>query len=249
MATKQEIDFEKELWETAVSLRGTVAPADYKHYVLPMLFLRYLSLRYEARHEQIERLLKEQGSEYYTGDTKIDQQILKDPVEYERVNVFVVPEEAQWNFLRRNARSDDIKIKLDAAMSELEKAYLAKLQGVLPRIFADSALTVDQVAGLINLFSKDVFASRSGVDLLGRTYEYFISNFASTEGNRGVNFLRRRPSSSCWWRCWSRRAAKSLTPPVAPAACLYSLPALQKMPAASRFTDRSGSRTRCVSAA
>jgi type I restriction enzyme M protein len=71
----------------------------------------------------------------------------------------------------------------------LEEAYPAKLGGVLPRIYAASNLTTDQVAGIINLFSKEVFAQRQGGDYLGRTYEYFITNFASTEGNRGGEFF------------------------------------------------------------
>ena len=193
MSPQADINFERELWETAVTLRGTVAPADYKHYVLPLLFLRYLSLRYEQRHQQLELLLKDERSEYYTGDPVVDQQILEDPVEYESQNVLVVPDEASWDFIRRHARAGDIKLRLDNAMKLLEERHPAKLQGVLPRIYANSALEVDQVAGLINLFSKDVFARRDGVDLLGRTYEYFIGNFASSEGTRGGEFFT--PSS------------------------------------------------------
>jgi type I restriction enzyme M protein len=104
-----------------------------------------------------------------------------------------VPPEASWDYIRRHARADDIKLKLDNAMKLLEERHPDKLQGVLPRIYAGSALDVDQVAGLISLFSKDVFAQRNGADLLGRTYEYFIGNFASSEGTRGGEFFT--PSS------------------------------------------------------
>lgn len=193
MTLQADIDFERELWGTAVALRGTVAPADYKHYVLPLLFLRYLSLRYEQRYDQLQLALKDPKSEYYTGDPDVDEEILSDRTEYERFNVFVVPEVARWDYLRRHARADDIKLKLDNAMRALEEAYPQKLAGVLPRIFGGSALSVDQVAGLINLFSKDKFSGKRGMDLLGRTYEYFITNFASTEGNRGGEFYT--PSS------------------------------------------------------
>ncbi len=192
MSIQADITFERELWETAVTLRGTVAPGDYKHYVLPLLFLRYLSLGYEQRHQQLELMLKDQRSEYFTGDPTVDQEILEDPVEYDAANVFVVPEEASWDTLRRHARADDIKLRVDNAMRLLEERHPA-LQGVLPRIYANSNLEVDQVAGLITLFSKDIFAQRNGADLLGRTYEYFISNFASTEGTRGGEFFT--PSS------------------------------------------------------
>jgi type I restriction-modification system DNA methylase subunit len=179
-----DLHFERELWETAVTLRGTVAPADYKHYVLPMLFLRYLSLRYEQRRGQLQMLLKDPQSEYYTGDPETDGEILEDPSEYARDNVLVVPEEASWDYLRRNARAGDIKLRLDNAMKLLEERH-PRLQGVLPRIYSGSNLEVDQVAGLINLFSRDIFARQNGADLLGRTYEYFIGNFASSEGTRG----------------------------------------------------------------
>jgi len=193
MPTQADINFERELWETAVTLRGTVSPADYKHYVLPLLFLRYLSLRYEERHHQLELALADPKSDYYTGDPAVDQEILDDPGEYALANVFVLPQEATWAYLRQHARADDIKLKLDNAMRLLEEAYPEKLAGVLPRIYAGSNLSVDQTAGLINLFSKEIFAARNGADLLGRTYEYFISNFASTEGNRGGEFFT--PSS------------------------------------------------------
>ncbi|MCZ7570136.1 MAG: type I restriction-modification system subunit M [Ardenticatenaceae bacterium] len=191
-AAEPDINFEGELWDAAVRLRGTVAPADYRHYVLPLLFLRYLSLRYEQRHEQLRLALQESASDYYTGDPEIDAEILADPIEYQKENIFVVPEEASWAYLRRHARAGDIKLKLDNAMRLLEERH-PKLAGVLPRIYAASNLEPDQVAGLISLFSKDVFARKNGADLLGRTYEYFISNFASTEGNRGGEFFT--PSS------------------------------------------------------
>ena len=181
-------NLENELWQTAVNLRGTVAPADYKHYVLPLLFMRYLSRRYEQRYTQLTMLLKDQRSEYYTGDPDIDQETLGDPVEYESHNVFVVPLEARWDYIRRHAHADDIKIKLDRAMGLLEEAH-PKLKGLLPPIYAQSNLTPDQVAGLINLFSKEIFSKPDSTDVLGRTYMYFISTFASTEGNRGGEFF------------------------------------------------------------
>lgn len=179
---------ETELWQTAVSLRGTVAPADYKHFVLPLLFIRYLSIRYEQRYRQLELMLKDQRSPYFTGDSEIDAETLADPVEYQSQNVFIVPPEAQWDYIRKQARADDIKIKLDNAMRRLQEAH-PKLNGLLPPIYANSNLTNEQVAGLINLFSKDKFNQADGSDILGRAYMYFISTFASTEGNRGGEFF------------------------------------------------------------
>ena len=188
-----DINVEDELWEAAVSLRGTVAPSDYKHYVLPLLFLRYLSLRYERRHDELERLVKDPASDYFTEDEGIRQDIVEDPDEYKRKNVYVVPEKARWSYIVKNAQADDIKVKLDAAMETLENAY-SDLRGVLPKIYAGSNLDRENVASLINLFSRDVFAAEDGreSDVLGRVYEYFITHFASTEGNRGGEFFTPR---------------------------------------------------------
>lgn len=188
-----DISFEKDLWEAAVQLRGNIAPADYKHFVLPLLFLRYLSLKYERRYEQLELALKDEKSEYYTADPDIAKEILSDPDEYKRVGAFIVPQKARWSFLVRHAQDDDIAIKLDDAMELLEKTY-RELRGVLPRKYAGSNLSRDNIAGLINLFSRDIFKADAGreSDLLGRVYEYFITNFASTEGVRGGEFLTPR---------------------------------------------------------
>ena len=86
--------------------------------------------------------------------------------------MLTVPDEVSWDYLRRNALAGDIKLKLDNAMRILEERHPDRLQGVLPRIYANSNLEVDQVAGQINLFSKDIFSKKNAADLLGRTYEY-----------------------------------------------------------------------------
>ena len=135
-------NLDTELWQTAVSLRGTVAPAEYKNYVLPLLFMRYLSHRYEHRYTQLTLELKDRRSPYYTGDPDMDDVILTDPAEYQRFNIFIVPDEARWDYLRRHARADDIKIRLDQAMRLLEDSH-PKLNGLLPPIYARSNLTVD----------------------------------------------------------------------------------------------------------
>ena len=141
---------------------------------------------------KIKAACQDPNSDYYTGDLEIDAETLEDPVEYDSHNVFIVPEEARWRFLHQHARADDIKIRLDRAMSGLQEAH-PKLNGLLPPIYASSNLTPDQVAGLINLFSKDTFSRADGTDILGRTYMYFISTFASTEGNRAENSLPHLP--------------------------------------------------------
>jgi len=184
----------KELWEAAVTLRGSIEPADYKRYVLPIIFLRFLSMRYEKRREDLERLIADPSSDYYTTDSEVAKSILEDADEYRRVNVFIVPENARWDYLRSKAQVDDIKIIMDDALDLLEKTYPKKLRGLLPRIFASSNLARESVTGLINLFSKDIFKQdHGGEDMLGKVYEYFIGEFASSEGKRGGEYFT--PSS------------------------------------------------------
>ncbi len=189
-----DINFEAELWDAAVNLRGNVAPADYKHYVLPLIFLRFLSLKYERRRDAIGKLLRDPDSGYYTKDATTADEVLNDPDEYKKEGVYIVPEKAQWDYLVRHAQDDDIKLKLDYAMELLERAY-PELRGVLPRIYAGSNLPRENATELINLFSRDIFKADAGreSDVLGRVYEYFITNFASTEGTRGGEFFTPGP--------------------------------------------------------
>jgi type I restriction enzyme M protein len=184
----------KELWEAATMQRGSIEPADYKRYVLPVIFLRFLSLRYEQRREELEKLIANPHSEYFTDDREVAEQILEDADEYKSANVFIVPEEARWSYFVKHANDDDIKLKFDNALEALEKAYPEKLRGLLPRIFVGSNLDREGVTGLINLFSKDIFKrDLGGEDMLGRVYEYFIGEFASSEGKRGGEYFT--PSS------------------------------------------------------
>jgi len=188
-----DINFETELWNAAVTLRGSISPGDYKHYVLPLIFLRYISIKYENRYKELQNLIKDAKSDYYTDDPDTASDILNDPDEYKRAGVFVLPEQARWDYIVRNAQADDIKLKLDHAMELLEQKY-PELVGMLPKIYAGSNLSRESITGLINLFAKDIFKMDAGrdTDILGRVYEYFITNFASTEGTRGGEFYTPR---------------------------------------------------------
>jgi type I restriction enzyme M protein len=180
----------KELWQAAVSLRDSIEPADYKRYVLPLIFLRFLSIRYQRRRSDLERLVHEPGNELYTKNPKIIRAILNDDDEYRSVGAFRVPDKASWEYIRTRARADDIKNVLDEALELLEKTYPKQLKGLLPPIYAGSNLDNESVAGLINLFSKDVFEQdHNGEDLIGRVYEYFIGEFANSEGKRGGEYF------------------------------------------------------------
>jgi type I restriction enzyme M protein len=189
MVAKADINFQKDLFEAATNMRGSVAPADYKHYVLPLIFLRYLSNRYEMRKEEIDSLVKDPKSDWYASDEETQQVIKEDPDMYMSENVYVVPEESRWNYILSNAKQPNIKEILDNAMKRLEEEN-PDLEGMMPRIFQGSNLPTENVSGLIEIFSRDIFSTRDerSVDVLGRVYEYFISEFASTEGQRGGEF-------------------------------------------------------------
>lgn len=178
-------DLTKQLWQAAVTLRGSIEPADYKRYVLPIVFLRFLSLRYEKRRGELETLVNNQGSEYFG-----DENALNDPDEYRSAGAFIIPEEARWENIRKAAQADDIKVRLDKVLELLERKYPDKLRGLLPPIYAGSNMTAESLRGLINIFSKDVFTlGHGGEDLIGRVYEYFIGEFASSEGKRGGEYF------------------------------------------------------------
>lgn len=179
----------KELWQAAVHLRGSIEPSDYKRYVLPLIFLRFLSMRYEKRRAELVKMIAEPQSDYYQMEM-----VINDPDEYRKVGAFVVPEDARWSNIRKQANADDIKVRLDNILELLEKTYPDQLKGLLPRIYAGSNLERENVTGLINLFSKDIFERDfGGEDLIGRVYEYFIGEFASSEGKRGGEYFT--PSS------------------------------------------------------
>ena len=118
----------KELFQAAITLRGSVEPADYKRYVLPIIFLRFLSLRYDRRRAELEALVADKNSDYYG-----DKAAIHNADEYRRIGAFVIPEAARWENIRKAAQADDIKVKLDDVLESLENQYPDKLKGLLPR--------------------------------------------------------------------------------------------------------------------
>jgi len=191
---KADIEYTKDLFEAANKMRGNVAPSEYKNYVLPLIFLRYLSNRYEVRRDNVAEMIKDPQSDWYTTDEEMQETIMEDPDLYKVENVFVVPNEASWSYIMKNAKQPNIKEILDNAMKAIEEEN-PELEGMLPRIYQASNLPPENIAGLIDVFSRDAFNTKNddNVDVLGRTYEYFIGSFASTEGNRGGEFFT--PSS------------------------------------------------------
>ncbi len=191
---KADINFEQELWKAANELRGAVAENQYKDYVLPMIFLKHMSERYEMRREELRSLLHDKNSDYYTTDDKEYNYVLDDPDEYLSRNVYIIPKEATWEYLKQNAEQDDIKVIVDDAFDTLDAALganRADLKGILPRIFVKSQLTARQVGGLINLLSNPKLSQKENPesDVLGRVYEYYIGKFALAEGSGAGQFF------------------------------------------------------------
>lgn len=179
-----------ELFQAAVALRGPIETPDYKRYVLPLIFLRFLSLRYEHRRAELEALVDDPKSDWHADDPETREVILEDPDAYAAVGAFIVPKPARWSELVAHAQADDIKLKVDAALELLEQTYPEQLRGLLSKVFARSNMAPEDLGQLIALFSKDVFrVDHGGEDLIGRVYEYFIGEFASAEGKRGGEYF------------------------------------------------------------
>ena len=178
--------FEQTLWATADKLRGSVESSEYKHVVLSLIFLKFISDKFEARKQQ---LINEGQGDYV------------DMVEfYTMTNTFYLPEDARWGYIARNAKQDDIAVKIDTALHTVEKNNKA-LRGALPdNYFSRLNLDVSKLAALIdginnidtivNAEADDNNQERvtSEQDIVGRVYEYFLGNFAATEGKGGGEF-------------------------------------------------------------
>ena len=164
---KKEISMEEALWKSADKLRGSVEPAEYKHVVLSLFFLKFASDKFEAQRKAI--------SEKY-GEKFVDNVAF-----YTKDNVFFLPEISRWSFIMENAKQDDIALKIDTALYTIEKANPA-LKGALPdnyysRLHIDTA----KLASLLDEIDKINTGDKEN-DIIGRIYEYFLSKFALAEG-------------------------------------------------------------------
>ena len=172
------LGFEAQLWATADKLRGNMEPSDYKHVALGLIFLKYISDAFEAKRAA---LLEEELAD------------AEDPEEYMAENVFWVPKEARWSYLRAKAKQTTIGKDVVDAMLALE-ASNASLKGVLPKDYARPALNKVMLGELIDLVSGIGMAEEADRfrDILGRVYEYFLGGFAGAEGKRGGEFYTPR---------------------------------------------------------
>ena len=172
--------YEAELWQMADTLRGSMDAAEYKHVVLGLIFLKYISDAFEERHSRLE------GERSQGADSE-------DPDEYRAENIFWVPPEARWIHLKAQARQATIGQLADNAMIGIERDNPV-LKDMLPKDYARPALDKERLGQLIDLISKIKVGDEEArsKDVLGRVYEYFLSQFASAEGKKGGEFYTPR---------------------------------------------------------
>jgi type I restriction enzyme M protein len=174
--SKGALGIEAKLWAAADALRNNMDAAEYKHVVLGLIFLKYISDAFEAKHAELDAQ-RASGADP------------EDPDEYRAINIFWVPPEARWAYLKSMAPQPTIGQLVDDAMSAIERDNVS-LKGVLPKDFARPGLDKQRLGQIINLVSDVALgapADRSK-DMLGRVYEYFLSRFASAEGKSGGQF-------------------------------------------------------------
>ena len=173
-------EYQSQLWRAADTLRGNIDAAEYKHVVLPLIFLKYISDAFEELHEELES----------TADEEMDPE---EPDYYTAKNVFWVPKEARWSTIQSKARQQSNGATIDQAMTAIERDNSA-LRGVLPKDYGRDALDKQRLGEVIDLVSniKVGGAEAQATDVLGRVYEYFLEQFAMAEGRKGGEFYTPR---------------------------------------------------------
>jgi type I restriction enzyme M protein len=176
------------LWQAADKLRGAVDAAEYKHVVLGLLFLKYISDAFEDRRGKLADELREDGI-----DDAEAAALLESRDEYTAENVFWVPPEARWEAIQASAKAPNIAQRLDDAMYAIERDN-PRLKGKLPRDYARRGVAAERLGGLIDQFSSiSIGAEHARArDILGRVYEYFLGKFAAAEGKLGGEFFTPR---------------------------------------------------------
>lgn len=186
----QDVDIKKELWKAADKLRGSIDPSEYKYIVLGLIFLKYVSDAFYQKKEEIEKKL---AGASFVRDQSTKNYYLNQKDPYKAEGIFYVPEKARWDFLISKSSQGNVGKYIDEAMEEIEKEN-PELKGILPKIYSATPLENYVLTELINIFSKIKFDHnlQKERDLLGEVYEYFIGQFATTEGKRGGEFFTPR---------------------------------------------------------
>lgn len=169
-----EIGFEKQIWDAACVLRGNLDASEYKSVVLGLIFLKYISDRFDEKYKE----LMEEGDGFE-----------EDVDEYTSEGIFFVPAGARWNDIAANAHTPEIGTIIDNAMRAIEKEN-KRLKDILPKNFARPELDKRRLGDVVDLFTNiQMIEHGNEKDILGRTYEYCLSMFAEQEGKRGGEFF------------------------------------------------------------
>jgi type I restriction enzyme M protein len=166
------IGFEQQIWEAADILRGNMDAAEYKHVVLGLIFLKYISDKFEERYRDLEA----------------EDDDVEDKDAYTEVNVFFVPATARWNVIAKAAHKEEIGTVIDNAMRAIEKEN-KRLKDILPKNYARGELDKRRLGNVVDLFTNiQMIEHGTDKDILGRTYEYCLGKFAEREGKRAGEF-------------------------------------------------------------
>jgi type I restriction enzyme M protein len=179
----------KKYWDSANVLRKNLDAAEYKHIVLGLVFLKYVSDSFSERREELINAFSDINSDRFKPDAKRLQAALNDRNYYTEVNVFFVPESSRWESIQENAKQPDIATRVDNALYEIEKEN-PKLEGIVERRYADAKLPAADLGAVIDLIGSISFGEgrSQASDVLGQVYEYFLGMFASAEGKLGGQF-------------------------------------------------------------
>lgn len=174
-----EEPLENKLWKAADKLRKNMDAAEYKHIVLGLIFLKYVSDAFEELHQKLK-----EGKGNYEGANP------EDPTEYVAEKVFYVPPGARWSWLQGRAKQPTIGKDIDDAMDAIEKDNPQSLKSVLPKVYSQEKLDKASLGGLIDMISTTTLGTKEAQskDILGRVFEYFLGQFALAEGKKGGQF-------------------------------------------------------------
>ena len=168
-----DIGFEKEIWKAADLLRGNLDASEYKSVVLGLIFLKYISDKFESKYQELVN--NGEGFE-------------EDRDEYMADNIFFVPQEARWSVVAKAAHTPEIGTIIDISLSHIDIDYL-RLKGILPKNFARPELDKRRLGDVVDLFTNIQMKEHGdSKDILGRTYEYCLSKFAEAEGKLAGEF-------------------------------------------------------------
>ncbi|MDE2128699.1 MAG: SAM-dependent DNA methyltransferase [Betaproteobacteria bacterium] len=181
-------DLKKTLWAAADKLRSSMDAAEYKHIVLGLIFVKYISDAFDARRAALIEQFSDPSSDLYLPDQADHAAALEERDYYTMANVFWVPEVARWETLRAQAKLWDIGIRIDQALDAIE-ADNPRLKGILDKRYGRAQLEPGKMGELVDLVSTIGFgAGTHAKDVLGEVYEYFLGQFASAEGKKGGQF-------------------------------------------------------------